>query len=84
MESSFSTQAKRASIFERIGSNLTPWRVLKFVLGGASIALALGWSRYVGIGYVYLPAFPDYLDVILGVMIGLFLFFDYFRDGNRK
>ncbi len=85
MESSYSSSDKsRLTIFEKIGANLTPWRVLKFILGASSIALALGWSRYVGVGYVYLPSFPDYLDVALGVGIGLFLFSDYFRDGLKK
>jgi MFS superfamily sulfate permease-like transporter len=68
------------SFAERIGKDMTPWRILKFVLGASSIALALGWSRYVGVHDVYLPAFPDYLDVALGVGIGLFLFSDYFKE----
>jgi MFS superfamily sulfate permease-like transporter len=77
-------QARELSAFEKMGANLTAWKVLKFLFGAASIALALGWSRYVNVGYVFLPAFPDYLDVTLGVAIGLFLFFDYFRDIFRK
>jgi hypothetical protein len=85
MESTYGSSDKnRLTIFEKIGANLSPWRVLKFILAASSIALALGWSRYVGVGYVYLPAFPDYLDVALGVGIGLFLFFDYFREGFKK
>jgi MFS superfamily sulfate permease-like transporter len=75
-----SQSERRLSIAEKIGNNLTPWRVLKFVLAATSIALALGWARYVAHGYVYLPAFPDYIDVTLGVCIGVFLFVDYFRE----
>ncbi len=72
---------RRASDFlARMGRSLTPWGVLKFVFGAVSIALALGWAKYVGAGYVYLPSFPDYLDVALGVLIGVFLFSDYFKD----
>ncbi len=68
----------------RFGTGLTPWRISKFILGACSIALALGWGKYVATGYVYLPAFPDYIDVLLGVVIGLFLFADYFKDILKK
>jgi hypothetical protein len=84
MESSFPSTESRTAFLEKMGSGLTPWRVLKFVLAATSIALAFGWARYVGVGYVYLPAFPDYLDVTLGVAIGLYLFVDYFKDVRKK
>ena len=48
----------------------------KVILGIACIALSLGWGKFVG-KTVYLPFYPDALDVILGVVIGLFLIFDY-------
>ena len=48
----------------------------KVILGIACIALSLGWGKFVG-KTVYLPFNPDALDVILGVVIGLFLIFDY-------
>lgn len=40
-------------------------------MGVISIALALGWGKYVG-KVVYLPSL-DYFDVALGAMVGLYL-----------
>ncbi len=50
----------------------------KVILGIACIALSLGWGKFVG-KTVYLPFYPDALDVILGIVIGTFLIFDYVK-----
>jgi hypothetical protein len=71
---------------ETISSNLrvTLWSAMKILFGVFSIALALGWAKYVAVGYVYLPAIPDYLDVTLGIVIGIFLLLDYIKDLLHK
>ncbi|MGI0092239.1 MAG: hypothetical protein ACREBS_11080 [Nitrososphaerales archaeon] len=48
----------------------------KMILGVACVALSLGWGKYIG-KTVYLPFYPDSMDILLGVSIGLFLIFDY-------
>ena len=53
---------------------LTRIGILRVVFGASSIALALGFARYINAGYVFFPFFPNVLDVLLGVGIGLFLF----------
>ncbi|MDG6994326.1 MAG: hypothetical protein JRN52_00265 [Nitrososphaerota archaeon] len=53
----------------------------KIILGVAAIALSLGWGKYVGKS-IYLPFYPDSLDVLLGVCIGLFLLLDYARNAG--
>ena len=63
---------------------VTLWSAMKILFGVFSIALALGWAKYVAVGYVYLPAIPDYLDVTLGIVIGAFLILDYLKDLLHK
>ena len=50
----------------------------KIVLGVSCIALSLGWGKFVGTT-VYLPFYPDAIDVLLGVIIGMFLIYDYVK-----
>jgi hypothetical protein len=54
---------------------------LKMLLGVSSIALALGWGKYIG-RTVHFPLFPNLLDVTLGVVIGLFLIFDFMKSSS--
>jgi len=64
----------------RFGQELTYWKALKVLFGVCSMALALGWAKYIAVGYVYLPAIPNYLDATLGIAIGIFLLSDYLKD----
>ena len=55
---------------------LTRIGILRVVFGASSIALALAWGKFIDVGYVYFPFFPNVLDVSLGVIIGLFLLWE--------
>ena len=55
---------------------LTRLGIVRVLFGASSIALALGFSRYIANGYVYFPVFPNVLDVTLGVCVGLFLLYE--------
>ncbi|MHB8566290.1 MAG: hypothetical protein ACYC7D_00235 [Nitrososphaerales archaeon] len=46
-------------------------RYLSLLMGLISISLALGWGKFIG-RVVYLPEF-DYLDVLLGIVVGVYL-----------
>lgn len=49
---------------------------LKILLGVACVALSLGWGKFLG-KTVFLPFYPDAIDVVLGIIVGSFLIFDY-------
>jgi hypothetical protein len=56
---------------------------LSFLFGIISIALSLGWGKFVG-KEVYFPL-TDYVDVALGCMVGgylLFLFFSGLKNSR--
>lgn len=57
--------------------------VIRILFGICSIALALGWGKFINAGYVYFPFFPDVFDVLLGITIGLFLIYEALSPSQK-